>query len=178
MNSNRCSITAYLILGLVFAVASGWLLLAAPRARAAVDKPDAACLYTQAELVRVLGSAIGAGEPYEVKMGSRHIGWSCRYPGKAVKLDVSVEASDASRFEKDRQLAEHLAQPHQFHLLIGVGEAAFVGQGGIVEVLSGGRKLSLMHLTLASGHTVSDADIHTLVKMGLERMAKLNVAGR
>jgi len=154
------------------------VLLAAPTARAAVDKPEAACLYTQAELNKVLGGAIGAGQPYEVKLGTRHLGWSCRYPGKALKLDVAVEPSDASRFETDRRLAEHFAQPHEYHLLPGVGEAAFVGQGGDVEVLSGGRKLRIMHLTRASGHTVSDADIRTLVKIGLERMAKLNVVGR
>jgi hypothetical protein len=177
MNLNRGSIRGHLIYSFLFAVVGG-LLLTAPGARAAVDKPEAACLYTQAELVRVLGNAIGAGEPYEVKLGSRHLGWSCRYPGKALKLDVTVEFSDTSRFEKDRQLAEHLAQPHEYHALPGVGEAAFVGQGGDVEVLSGGRNLRLMHLTMASGHKVSDADIRTLVQMGLERMAKVNVAGR
>jgi hypothetical protein len=177
MSPNAKSISKW-VRGLALAIAGG--LFAMGGARAAIDKPEAACLFTQAEVAKVLGSGTGAGEPYEVRMGSRHIGWSCRYsggPGR-VKLEVSVEPSDVARFEKDRQLAEHMAQPHQFHGLTGVGEAAFVGQGGLVQVLAGGRKLRLMHLTLAAGHTVSDAEIRALVAIGLERMAKLNVVGR
>lgn len=177
MNSKRNLFTPKFMGGLLFAVAGG--LLAAPGVRAAVDKPEAACLFTQAELVRVLGKGIGAGEPYKTRAGLRVFGWACRYPGKTgfAKIDVSVDPSSPARFANDRQLAEHMAQPHEFHILTGVGEAAFVGQGGAVEVLSGGRTLRLSHLTLATGRTVSDADIRALLQIGLAGMAKLTLAG-
>jgi hypothetical protein len=177
MNSNAKSIVANGACSL--ALAAG-LLAAAPGASAAVDNPEAACLFTQAELARAIGNGAGAGEPYEVKLGTKHLGWSCRYSAGSgrTRVDVSVEKGDAARFESNRKLAEHLAQPHQFHLLAGVGEAAFVGQGGSVEMLSGGRLLRVGHLHMAAGHSVGDAEIRALLQIGLERMGKVNVAGR
>ena len=66
MSPNAKSISK-LMRGLALAIAGG--LFATGGARAAIDKPEAACLCTQAEVAKMLGS--GAGAPYEVKMGSR-----------------------------------------------------------------------------------------------------------
>jgi hypothetical protein len=177
MSSNARSIAANGTRRL--ALAAG-LLVAAAGASAAVDKPESACLFNQAELARAIGNGAGAGEPYEVKLGSKHLGWSCRYPAGSGRthVDVSVEKGDVARFESNRKLAEKMAQPRQFHLITGVGEAAFVGQGGSAVMLSGGRLLRIGHLHLAAGRSVGDAEIRALLQIGLERMAKVNVTGR
>jgi len=147
---------------------------------AAVDSPEAACLYSQAEVAALIGARAGAPRPAEVRAGKRHIGWWCYYPAGAgrVELVVMVSGADAARFEVERKLAEHLAQPHQYRLLAGVGDAAFVGQGETFSVWSKDRMLTVQHAALAAGKTIGDDSLRAFARIGVERMAKVVVVDK
>lgn len=127
------------------------------------------CLFTPKELAPFLGYEPAAGVATEGKTGRTR---TCTYerPDRGLSFSVWIEIGDRQNFAKERSLAEKIAQPHEFRDLNGIGDAAFVAQGGTVHILSGDRIVWLQHLRSVTTRKITDDEIRALAQLAAKRL--------
>jgi hypothetical protein len=128
------------------------------------------CLFSPKELAPFLGYEPAAGAVTESKTGRAR---TCTYarPDRGLAFSVWIEIGDRGNFARERSLAEKLAQPHEFRDLDGIGDAAFVAQGGTVHILSGDRIVWLQHLRNVTTRKITDDDIRALAQLAAKRLS-------